>query len=52
MATSDIRKALLFMVSTSDVDDVVVVVLDRRRRRHSRRRSPATVNKNRVEVII
>jgi hypothetical protein len=51
MATSDIRKALLFMVSTSDVDDVVVVVLDHRRR-HSRRRSPATVNKNRVEVII
>jgi hypothetical protein len=50
MATSDIRKALLFMVSTSDVDDVVVVILDRRR--HSRRRSPATVNKNRVEVII
>jgi hypothetical protein len=50
MATSDIRKALLFMVSTSDVDDVVVVVLDRRH--HSRRRSPATVNKNRVEVII
>jgi hypothetical protein len=50
MATSDIRKALLFMVSTSDVDDVVVVVLDRRH--HSRRRSPATVKKNRVEVII
>jgi hypothetical protein len=39
------------MVSTSDVDDVVVVVLDHRRH-HSRRRSPATVNKNRVEVII
>jgi hypothetical protein len=48
MATSDIRKALLFMVSTSSdaVDVDVVVFLNRRRR------SLATVNKNRVEVII
>jgi hypothetical protein len=43
MATRDIRKALLFMDSTSDDDVGVVVVVDRR---------PTTVNKNRVELII
>jgi hypothetical protein len=43
MAISDIRKAVLFMASTSDGVVVVFVVVNRR---------PTTVNKNRVEFII
>jgi hypothetical protein len=46
MATSDIRKALLFMASTSDI----VVVNHRRRCRPGSR--PATISKNRGEFII
>jgi hypothetical protein len=50
MATSDIRKALLFMASTSDV----VVVVSHRRRSCLRPGSPrlATISKNRAEFII
>ncbi len=47
MATSDIRKAVLFVASRLDVDEDDVVVNQRRRRLPA-----ATVNKNRVKLII